>query len=310
MINNLNTLFGSKNVILSNSTFKSDDYFWFTIDSYQTPVGIKKEVITTDQLNLLYALFPNTILTDHHYGTHQNWYNYLILKNAKNPFAEEKQAKLIPQYVRFVQFYIKQKNIDYAAFEETITAYFNNEIAIIWCKVNQGFILEKIRTESYDSTYINYVQETLAADLFYDITFFIGKLHQPQSDLQQFFSFEQNCFHYSLRNKKNKNILLFTNEFLPYMLSLLPQEIAEILPTLVLSEFNLDDPILETVKIFLQNNQNMAATAKQSYLHRNTVQYRVDKFTERTGLDIKDFQSSYIAFLAIYLLEKVSVLSK
>jgi len=310
MIDNLNRLFGSKNVIVSNSTIKSDDYFWFTIDSYQTTVGIKKEVIANDQLNLLYALFPNTTLTNHHYGTHQNWYNYLILKNAKNPFAEEQQAKQIPQSIRFVQFYIKQQSIDHAAFEETITAFFNNEVAIIWCKANQGFILEKIQTESYDSTYINYVQETLAADLFYDITFFIGKLHHPLSNLQQFFSFEQNCFQYALQNKNHKNVLLLTNEILPYMLSLLPHEMTDILPTLILSEFNLDDPILETVKAFLQNNQNITATAKQTYLHRNTVQYRVDKYTERTGIDLKDFQSSYVSFLAIYLLEKVTVLSK
>ncbi|MBP0726901.1 helix-turn-helix domain-containing protein [Bacillus sp. RG28] len=305
MIDNLNRLFGNENVILSNSTMKSDDYFWFTIDSYQTPVGIKKEVITNDQLNLLYALFPNAVLFEHKHGAHQQWYNYLILKNAKNPFTEEKIP--IPQSIRFIQFNIKQKTIDYAAFEETITAFFNNEVAIIWCKANQGFILEKIQTESYDNKYINYVQETLAADLFYDITFFIGKLHHPQSNLQQFFSFEQNCFQYALRNKKHKNILLLTNEILPYFLSLLPQEMTEILPDLILSEFNLDDPILETVKFFLQNNQNITATAKQSYLHRNTVQYRVDKFTERTGIDLKDFQSSYIAFLAIYLLEKVTV---
>jgi DNA-binding PucR family transcriptional regulator len=304
MIDNLNRLFGNENIILSNSTIQSDDYFWFTIDSYQTPVGIKKEVLTNDQLNLLYALFPNAVLSEHKYGAHQQWYNYLILKNSKNPYTEEKIQ--IPQSIRFIQFNIKQKTIDYDAFEETITAFFNNEVAIIWCKANQGFILEKIQKESYDNTYINYVQETLAADLFYDITFFIGKLHQPQSNLQQFFSFEQNCFQYALRNKKHKNILLLTNEILPYMLSLLPQEMTDILPALILSEFNLDDAILATVKVFLQNNQNITATAKQSYLHRNTVQYRVDKFTERTGIDLKDFQSSYVAFLAIYLLEKVT----
>nr|MDH3110555.1 helix-turn-helix domain-containing protein [Bacillus altitudinis] len=43
--------------------------------------------------------------------------------------------------------------------------------------------------------------------------------------------------------------------------------------------------------------------AKALYVHRNSLQYRIDKFIERTGLDIRHFQEASAAYFMMNLLD-------
>ncbi|WP_165967156.1 helix-turn-helix domain-containing protein [Jeotgalibacillus sp. S-D1] len=59
------------------------------------------------------------------------------------------------------------------------------------------------------------------------------------------------------------------------------------------------DPELATViRTLVENLSNVSSTAKLLYLHRNSLQYRLDKFSERTGIDLKSFHGSMTAYLA------------
>lgn len=57
---------------------------------------------------------------------------------------------------------------------------------------------------------------------------------------------------------------------------------------------------INTVISFIENNFNASLTSKKLFLHRNTLNYRLDNFTLKTEMDIKKFQTG----LAIYLLFK------
>jgi DNA-binding PucR family transcriptional regulator len=46
---------------------------------------------------------------------------------------------------------------------------------------------------------------------------------------------------------------------------------------------------------------NVSLAAKKLYLHRNTLQYRVDKFIEKTGIDIKHFGNAVSIYLALMI---------
>ena len=49
-----------------------------------------------------------------------------------------------------------------------------------------------------------------------------------------------------------------------------------------------DKEALEAMRVYLLNNQSIAETAKQLYLHRNTLVYRLQKI--RAKLDLQDPQ--------------------
>jgi DNA-binding PucR family transcriptional regulator len=64
-----------------------------------------------------------------------------------------------------------------------------------------------------------------------------------------------------------------------------------------------DGDLLETIKVYLECNLNVSLAAKKLYMHRNSLQYRIEKFIDRTHLDIKHFTGAVSAYLAILALK-------
>jgi len=54
----------------------------------------------------------------------------------------------------------------------------------------------------------------------------------------------------------------------------------------------LNDEILETALMFFQKDLNLSDTARQLYIHRNTLVYRLDKIQKFTGLDLRKFDDA------------------
>jgi sugar diacid utilization regulator len=52
-----------------------------------------------------------------------------------------------------------------------------------------------------------------------------------------------------------------------------------------------------TLRVYLENNKSLARTAKQMFLHRNTIAYRINRIVELLGIDLEDPNQ----FLAVYL---------
>ncbi len=63
---------------------------------------------------------------------------------------------------------------------------------------------------------------------------------------------------------------------------------------------NFDDEMLNTIEEFICCNLNISEAAKNLYIHRNTLIYRLDKIAKDTGYDIRNFREAAtftIAFL-------------
>ncbi len=54
----------------------------------------------------------------------------------------------------------------------------------------------------------------------------------------------------------------------------------------------LDEEILHTATVFLENSLNVSETARQLYIHRNTLVYRIEKLKAVTGLDVRIFDDA------------------
>lgn len=64
------------------------------------------------------------------------------------------------------------------------------------------------------------------------------------------------------------------------------------------SAFKLDEDSLHTVDTFLANNLNIAETARNLNMHRNTLVYRIEQLAGKTGLDIRSFEGAMLFKLA------------
>ena len=65
-----------------------------------------------------------------------------------------------------------------------------------------------------------------------------------------------------------------------------------------------DEDMLLTAEEFLNSSLNVSETARNMYLHRNTLLYRLDKIEKETGLNIRDF-SDAVSFRVMTVLRKL-----
>jgi hypothetical protein len=67
------------------------------------------------------------------------------------------------------------------------------------------------------------------------------------------------------------------------------------------AEHILDAEMLATLEQFFALGCNVSETAKRLYIHRNTLLYRLDKFKQETGLDVRDFNHAVLVKIALLL---------
>lgn len=63
----------------------------------------------------------------------------------------------------------------------------------------------------------------------------------------------------------------------------------------------LDNETLNTVRTFFDNDLSIADTARELYIHRNTLTYRLDKFQKMSGLDIRKFDDAITCRIGLML---------
>ena len=68
---------------------------------------------------------------------------------------------------------------------------------------------------------------------------------------------------------------------------------------------SLDHETLFTIQKFFENNLNISETARQLYVHRNTLVYRLERIEKAIGLDIRTFDDAMIFKIATMVLAHI-----
>ena len=71
-----------------------------------------------------------------------------------------------------------------------------------------------------------------------------------------------------------------------------------------------DEEELTTVYTFFDNNLNISETARQLYIHRNTLVYRLEKIQKKTGLDVRVFDDALTFKIAIMVAKHMRYIKK
>lgn len=64
-----------------------------------------------------------------------------------------------------------------------------------------------------------------------------------------------------------------------------------------------DEETLTTIDKFFENSLNVSETARQLYIHRNTLVYRLDKIQKTTGLDLRVFEDAITFQIALMVVK-------
>ncbi|MCL2521521.1 MAG: helix-turn-helix domain-containing protein [Erysipelotrichales bacterium] len=73
-------------------------------------------------------------------------------------------------------------------------------------------------------------------------------------------------------------------------------QVSEETKKIILKKFYSDSEMLRSVKVFLECDLNVSKASELLYLHRNTLIQRIDRFSEVTGYNIKNFQEAVLIY--------------
>lgn len=76
------------------------------------------------------------------------------------------------------------------------------------------------------------------------------------------------------------------------------------------SPSTIDEETLITVNTLFENNMNMSETAKQLYIHRNTLAYRMEKLQNKIHLDMKVFDDALTFKIAMMVVDYINYLEE
>lgn len=298
MLKKLQTLYPNS----VSSKHKPEDYFsryhWFSDESKEW-VGIPREELLDNQLAILSSLFEyyhTGNQTYHSTALAKSWYSYLF-ENGPNPAIENGNS------YRLIYFQWSSGKISFSDFEAALEAFFESTIIIIWENAVKGIIIEpKTKHPLPESDFIA-MNETLKTDFFIEPSFFIGKFRYLTEEFLSLIRNERALFDFACRFFSQEKVYHFEMLTPRHLAMHLPEVIQKMIQHDIVPVFKEDRELFLTIKSFLKNNMNASITAKNLFIHRNTLQYRLDKFAEKTGIPLKDFYSAMTVYIACILFE-------
>ncbi|PEY37176.1 Fis family transcriptional regulator [Bacillus cereus] len=284
MIQQLKTYYGKD--IKINEVVLSEDYSWFLVEGNK--VGIRKSRLHQRERQLLSSILT-PIHTDTFYETEKekSWHKALY-QNKDIPIVS----------VRFLHFFTNQPIGEREEFQEALESMFSFTTTTIWETSQTGVL---ILEENISEYILQTALDTLETDFFISLSFFIGRHYTQTNEIARLYQWERKLFSFLSPYLSKK--IIHIEHLLPYQLMIsLPKEEREKYTNQLLAHISNDKELIDSVKVFFQCNLNVSLAAKQLYLHRNTLQYRIDKFIEKTGINIKTFEGAvavYMAFLSL-----------
>jgi len=156
--------------------------------------------------------------------------------------------------------------------------------------------------------YAEYLADVIYEEFGERPTIALGGTVKNISDLST--SFTQALSAQRMKNIDNfeGGVFSFKDFVLIKMLEDLPKyklnEYLELLMDSGAKEIFSDEEMISTADAFLDNNLNVSETSRIMYLHRNTLNYRLDKIERATGLNLRKF-SDAVTFRLITFLSKL-----
>lgn len=290
MIQKLREIYSS--LIIYQDEFGNFDqnYQWFITVNNEI-IGIEKKELTPKDDSLLSTfLTPYDIQFPILSAEEQKWHEIIHTTDTPIDFK-------LKYPFRFIYFSMQENQIESSAFKDAIQELFSKQVPILWRNGHEGIIIEE-QTIIEDSFSYEQIIDILMSDLYVRINFFVGPFQE---------SFDQINHHYHSLIKSAKTVLSYSKrpvvtyvDAVPYLLidQADPDLLKEITQT-ILQEYIDDDDTLKMIETFVQCNLNISETSKELYMHRNSLQYRLDRFFEKTGIDVRQFDQAMAVYLAL-----------
>ena len=152
------------------------------------------------------------------------------------------------------------------------------------------------------------LQETLMGETAHQMTIGIGRPRRTIDEMRESYTEARRAIEVGRIFKPDESIFVYSRLILERFLMELPQDISAYYHNLLFNRKNqrlFNEEMLYTIDMFFKKDLNLSDTARQLYIHRNTLVYRLDKVQKQIGLDLRSFEDA-VTFKILMELKKVS----
>gem|GEM_PF-6051551 len=151
-------------------------------------------------------------------------------------------------------------------------------------------------------TLIKDIADTITSEVMINVIFYIGQAYLMPRDLRNLVKQELEEQKVIVEFNMDYPVFEWKDIVIPLLLNESSQEKLEKMVERVIGNITEDQDMIQTLKVFFQENLNVSETAKKLFIHRNSLQYRLEKLYERTRLDVRKFDDAVKIYIAIQAL--------
>ncbi len=299
LINNLEKLFQTKVALKigRNTLIPADanisgfqDFIGVELNELNKGVYFKEKILTSREKILVRYLLSR-------YFDSNNTFNSLISKKyAYKDFDENLKFPLKIWEIKAVSSGDDVLQIVKSIFPKDLCFLKSEDTVVLfrYGKNNSEYKLEDV--------YYNLESEILS-----DVAIYVSYEVEKIDDIYDAYQRLDNLKELAKAISSKYNIYEFDKLLLPNLFMTIKKyentdEIKEIFNKSV--KYDLNEELVETAIVFLENNLHITESANKLYIHRNTMIYRLNKIASTTGYDIRKF-SEAINFYLNYLYENL-----
>jgi PucR C-terminal helix-turn-helix domain len=277
-------------------TERTSKKIWFTDEHENEFIGIEASDLSREEMELLKCLFKELS------GSKRLNESPLANEWVEFLFEDGTIPSVRPSEYRVIQFTIHEET-DVHLLKEAFNHLLPHHTLLVLMNEYEGLIIEEWNEVQLDEEQLRSISHVIESDFFASISFFIGQFGLVDPGFIASFHYEREMYKYSNMSIRTNSIQSVVTSMPSYILKHLPNEWKYYIFNKTSQVFSEDKELIQTVKAFLENQSNISQTAKKLYMHRNSVQYRIEKFIEKTMIDIKTFEGALLAYFAVLVYE-------
>ncbi|MFT9427434.1 MAG: helix-turn-helix domain-containing protein [Sporolactobacillus sp.] len=214
----------------------------------------------------------------------RSWYDVLV-------HGKEPSRSLLGQNVQFILFHL-DKGLDQDVrgdWRSTLEAFFDDSAAFLYLNASEGVIIERQATR--DASELEAIANTLTNDFAVACHFQMGLRYRVTSEIRKIYEQQKQLFASTTQTVSTVEASLVQILRPQLKESQLIREVKALLRE--------DNHWAALIRALWDQQGNISLAAKHLYMHRNTLQYRMEKFYELTGISLREMDGLVLAYLSL-----------
>lgn len=200
--------------------------------------------------------------------------------------------------IRLTQLFLEKMDtqFDYSIWIDSIRQLFEPVLDVFFITSDTCFIIQDTSAPIFSTEEITGILQTLEDDFSIRSHAYIGQYWTPDKQLNSILKEEQSIFQQEVSHLHNQICSLpdialrhFTKDALSK--SRIMNELKK--------QIESSEDWRELIHALWESQGNVSVAAKHLFIHRNTLQYRMDRFNETTGLSLKNMNELLLCYLLI-----------